>query len=167
MAFLLCLAAFGSVACSSNDPGAGAAGGGGATAGAGGGGGSAGLGSAGSAAGAAASEAGGGQTSAAGAGGIAGAPSHADAIAAIKSGCQTAVQACPQVTIDQCVSSNDSQLLADSAPCFGAQLSVFQCVAKLPTLAFQCVANFAKPSAPYCSDENAALQSCYTAHPAM
>jgi hypothetical protein len=166
----LCLAAYGSAGCSSSDPGSNLAGAGGATAGIGGevavaGGGMASGGNA--TAGMAGSLAGGGQTSAAGTGGTAGAPSRADAVSAIKAGCQTAVQACPKVTVDQCESSNESQLQPETAPCFGSQVSVLECVGRLPVAAFQCVANFAQPTASYCMDENSALQTCYAAHAAM
>ena len=129
--------------------------------------GGAGLGGAGGGQSGASSLAGGGQMSAAGIGGTAGTPSRADAVAAIEAACQTAVKECPQVTVDQCQSSNESEIPAETAPCFGAQLSVLQCTAGLPAAAFQCMANFAKPYPSYCGDENTALQDCYTAHPAM
>ena len=112
-------------------------------------------------AGVAGSHAGGGQTS--GAGGASGAPSRGDGISAIKAGCQTEAQACPQAIVEQCESTNEGQLPAETAPCFGAYVSALQCAGKLPSAAFRCVGSSATLYPSYCSGENAALQSCYAA----
>jgi hypothetical protein len=65
--------------------------------------------------------------------------------------------------VEKCNSSNSASVPAETAPCFGKALAIYECVAKLPAASFRCIGTTTAPQPQFCMAENSAAQACNAA----